>query len=422
MRRSLSSIIVITLALALGQPLFAQVGKPYYADNAHTIQVPKRTVLYPLSDYESESVQKARYADTWSIDHVNTMLLDKKVRVSDNAELVVVGFSKSEMFARDFDFYIVEYNGQLCYLPKNSCPDNSLIDSKNAEIVSYCRSMQQEMIDLSEEFLYRVTVKAQNAINELTSLNDRKNYLIDSTSTAQIQQKEAKMTEEYEAWRANLNDIGLKASKIIAIHSSELSSPNSAAGCDYMLSYSNNSSKTIKYLDWKGNAYNAVNDIVSCDIRNTTLLQGRETGPIEAHQEGGGHWENIIYNWSAKELRLTGITITYLDGTKVSLTGKEISAIMGAPFMRLSLGQKALIKADVDFEVQRKIRDLEEVSKYLSNPENARYTTVEALKEEVEIFKRIQKIGEESSSFRFKNSIPSWDDAPESVKRLIVIF
>ena len=90
--------------------------------------------------------------------------------------------------------------------------------------------------------------------------------------------------------------------------------------------------------------------------------------------------------------------------------------------MRLSLGQKALIKADVDFEVQRKIRDLEEVSKYLSNPENARYTTVEALKEEVEIFKRIQKIGEESSSFRFKNSIPSWDDAPESVKRLIVIF
>jgi hypothetical protein len=415
-------VCVLSVILLGGKTAYAQVDKPYYTDDSHTLFVPKRTVLFPLSEYSAEKVQRERFANKWGSDYVNTLLFDKKVRVSSDTNIPVIGYTKSGVSVKDYDYYIVEYNGQLCYLPKDSCPDNSLIDSKNAEIISYYRSMQQELIDLSEEFLYRVTVKAQNAINELTSLNDRKNYLIDSTSTAQIQQKEAKMKEEYEAWRANLNDIGLKASKIIAIHSSELSSPNSAAGCDYMLSYSNNSSKTIKYLDWKGNAYNAVNDIVSCDIRNTTLLQGRETGPIEAHQEGGGHWETIIYNWSAKELRLTGITITYLDGTKASLTGKEISAITGAPFMRLSLGQKALIKADVDFEIEKRIRALEEESKYLSTPENARYTTVEDLKEEVGIFKRIDEIGKEMNSYRYRNSIPSWDDAPTSVKRLIVIY
>ena len=422
MRRSLSSIIVITLALALGQPLFAQVGKPYYADNAHTIQVPKRTVLYPLRDYESESVQKARHADTWSIDHVNTMLLDKKVRVSDNAELVVVGFSKSDRFAKDYDYYIVEYNGQLCYLPRTSCPDNSLIDSKNQEIVDYVLSMQREMVDLSEEFLRRVTLKAQNATRQLAEINDRKDFLIDSISTAQIEQKNKEMAEEYSAWEASLSDAGKKTSKYIVIHTLKLSSPNSAAGCDFTLYYTNTSPKTIKYLDWSGNAYNAVNDIVSCDIRNTSLLRGRETGPVEPNRIGGGHWETVIYNWSAKELRLTGITITFIDGTKISLSGKDIVAVSGAPYRQLTNGQRGLIKSDVRIDVDTRILKLEEVSKYITTPENARYLAPEELSEEVNIFKRLEAVGMEAHQYRFRNSLPSWDDAPESVRRLIVIY
>ena len=422
MRRSILSIILISLALVLGQSLFAQVDKPYYADNSHTIQVPKRTVLYPLRDYESESIQKARHADTWSVDHVNTMLLDKKVRVSDNTELVVVGFSKSDMFAKDYDFYIVEYNGQLCYLSKDSCPDNSLINSKNQEIFSYSLSMQREMEELSQEFLYRVTAKAQNATKDLASLNDRKDYLIDSISTAQITQRHKEMAVEYKAWEASLSDAGIKASRYIVIHKSELSSPNSAAGCDYILSYTNTSSKTIKYLDWKGNAYNAVNDIVSCETRNTSLLQGRETGPVEPNQEGGGHWETIIYNWSAKELRLTGITITYMDGTKISLTGKDIVAVSGAPYKQLTNGQQALIKLQARSDIDMQISRLEEVSKYLSTPENARYLAPKELSEEVEIFKRLEALGRESNQYRFRNCLPSWDNVPESVKRLIPIY
>ena len=182
------------------------------------------------------------------------------------------------------------------------------------------------------------------------------------------------------------------------------------------------STKTIKYLDWKGNAYNAVNDIVSCDIRNASLLQGRDTGPVAPDQEGGGLWETIIYNWSAKELRLTGITITYTDGTKINLSGKEIAAITGAPHLHLTYGQQSLIEIHAKNEIETKIYDLEKISKYLSNPENARYEVIGTFGEEAEIFKRIQAIGLESSMYRFRNQIPSWDDAPESVKRLIVTY
>lgn len=415
--------VFILFALCLcGVTANAQADKPYYTDDSHILFVPKRTVLFPLSDYSVEKVQKERFSDSWSSDYVNTYLLNKKVRVSSDSDIPVIGYTKSGIGVKEYDYYIVEYNNQLCYLPKQSCPDNSLIDSKNAEIQSYYKSMQQELIDLSEEFLYRVTMKAQKAANELAILKERKSFLIDSTSTAQIQQKEAEMKKEYEAWKENLSDAGLKASKIIVIHNAELSSPNSAAGCDYSLRYTNNSSKTIKYLDWKGNAYNAVNDIVSCDIRNTSLLQGRETGPVMAHEEGGGLWETIIYNWSAKELRLTNITITYTDGTKAILNGKEIRAITGAPFIQLSLGQKALIKSDAQFEIEKKIRELEEVSKYLHTPENARSLVPDALKEEEALFKRIQELGHESFDYRFRNSIPSWDDAPESLKRLTMVY
>lgn len=422
MKRIVSISLVIAALILNGFNLFAQADKPYFSDDSHTVYVPKRTVIYPLRDYEAEKVQNDRYGEKWSIDHVNTMLLEKKVRVSESGDLVVVGFSKSGLSVKDYDFYIVEYSGQLCYLPKESCPDNSLIDSMNQGIIAYYQSMQRELEDLSEEYFSRVTKKAQDAASQLASIKERKDFLVDSISTSRIQQRQAEMAEEYNAWKANLNEVGQKASKYLVIHNSELLPPNSASGCDFSLYYTNTSTKTIKYLDWKGNAYNAVNDIVSCDVRNTSLLQGRETGPVAPDQEGGGKWETIIYNWSAKELRLTGITITYTDGTKVSLSGKEIAAIKGAPFLHMTYGQQSLIEINAKTEIETQIYNLEKISKYLSTPENARYETIGVFSEEAEIFKRIQAIGQESSLYRYRNLIPSWDDAPESVKRLIVIY
>lgn len=422
MNRLFASFFVLYIILCGGPFLYAQVDKPYYVDNSHTVYVPKRTIIYPLSEYSTEKVLRERYADEWSSDYVNTYLLSKKVRVSADINIPVIGFTKSGMGIQKYDYYIVDYDGQLCYLPKDSCPDNTVIDSKNNEIAAYYQSMKQQLTDWSEDFLTRVTLKAQEATNELAYIKERKNYIVDSVSTARIQQRKAEMLNEYYLWKDQLNEVGERVSKIIVIHNSELSLPNSAAGCDYSLSYTNTSSKIIKYLDWTGNAFNAVNDIVSCETRHLSVLQGRETGPISPNNEGGGLWENIIYNWSAKELRLSGISIIYTDGTKTNLTGKEIMAVMGAPHFSLSYVEESMINIQAKSEIEVRIHNLEEVSKYLNYPEGASYLAPDILKEEEELYKRINELGIQCSFYRNRNSIPRWDDAPESVRRLIVIY
>ena len=93
MNRLFASFFVLYIILCGGPFLYAQVDKPYYVDNSHTVYVPKRTIIYPLSEYSTEKVLRERYADEWSSDYVNTYLLSKKVRVSADINIPVIDCS-----------------------------------------------------------------------------------------------------------------------------------------------------------------------------------------------------------------------------------------------------------------------------------------------------------------------------------------
>ena len=173
-----------------------------------------------------------------------------------------------------------------------------------------------------------------------------------------------------------------------------------------------------KYLDWKGYAYNAVNDMVSCTIRRNSLIQGRVTGPIAPNTEEYSKWEAVIYNWSAKSLRMTGMTITYMDGTRVNLTGKEIGAVIGAPQMKLSFGEKQSIERKAKAEVDRQITALKDVSRYLKMPEFARSSESKELAPEREIYEKIVGLAVELSGLRKKYNLSEWT-APKKVKQLV---
>uniref|UniRef100_UPI00402650F9 hypothetical protein n=1 Tax=Prevotella sp. TaxID=59823 RepID=UPI00402650F9 len=87
------------------------------------------------------------------------------------------------------------------------------------------------------------------------------------------------------------------------------------------------SNKTIKYFIWKGYAKNAVGDIVENEIGGNVSFSGKDTGPIRPGKTGGGCWDCIIYNWTAKKLVMTSVTIEYMDGTELKISEKEIKYI-----------------------------------------------------------------------------------------------
>lgn len=115
--------------------------------------------------------------------------------------------------------------------------------------------------------------------------------------------------------------------KSVKITTVRLSSPNSAGGCDATIYYKNISNKTIKYFDWTGYCINAVGDRVPCEIRRYAIYSGRDTGPVRSGKSGGGNWDCIIYNWSAKKIILTGVEIQYTDGSCLNISQNELKYI-----------------------------------------------------------------------------------------------
>lgn len=113
----------------------------------------------------------------------------------------------------------------------------------------------------------------------------------------------------------------------VRITTARLSSPNSAGGVDAIVYYKNLSDKTIKYFYWEGYAKNAVGDIVESEIGGREIFRGKDTGPIKTRKTGGGCWDCIIYNWTAKKLVITEVTIEYMDGTELKISENEIKYI-----------------------------------------------------------------------------------------------
>lgn len=418
MNRTTFITLLIFLLGFNSECVLAQDVRQFYPDDSHTVFVPRRTVLNVLlSDYEVERILEARSTDDGSDRYVGNSGQLKKTRVSENADVPVIGFIKSDPELDEYDYYIVEYNGQVCFLSRESCPDNSLIDTKNNDIHNRYQSLKDSIEELTNEYFKSVTSKAQKAADELTVLTEKERSLKDSIATAATAQKEGEILSKYNEW-VESSDERKKASKYLIISRTRLLSPNTASGCDYTLTFTNTSPKVIKYLDWKGYAYNAVNDIVSCTIRQRSLIEGRVTGPINSNIEKTSNWEAIIYNWSAKELRMTGMTITYMDGTIVNLTGKEISSVVGAPRTKLTFEERQAIERKAREEVDERIKALKDVSMYLTVPEYARSSRSEVLAPDRELYKKIVGLAVDFNSLCKKHHLSEWV-LPKKVKQLV---
>lgn len=120
------------------------------------------------------------------------------------------------------------------------------------------------------------------------------------------------------------------ARDILRIKKVITSTPNSAGGVDLNIHWTNMSDKTIKYIVFTVNAYNAVDDIVYSDIGySKSAVRVQETGPIKKGDgnKSGYLWSNTWYNSTISYAKIKEIEIEYMDGTTCTLSQDQISYI-----------------------------------------------------------------------------------------------
>ena len=133
---------------------------------------------------------------------------------------------------------------------------------------------------------------------------------------------------------------------------------NSADGVSVYIQWENLSQKEIKYIHFKTELYNRVNDLLSCDVSDDEAQWLYQTGPIpqgkgmyncisvsssnggdrpfrpdvsyseykEDEENGweGQYWDCIWYNSQAYYVKIVGIEIEYMDGTVFSETNRSV--------------------------------------------------------------------------------------------------
>lgn len=140
-----------------------------------------------------------------------------------------------------------------------------------------------------------------------------------SSATALTEQE----TTEIEYTEATISpDEALGA---LHVSGAEVSPPNSAGGVDWTVYLTNESDKTIKYITFTVQPFNAVDDPVMCEISGMSEKYMRATGPIYPVAEDPVNngcsftWENEWYNSNISYATMLEINIEYMDGSSIEI-------------------------------------------------------------------------------------------------------
>ena len=191
-------------------------------------------------------------------------------------------------------------------------------NTKIAELVKNAlleKNIENEKYDLDLEENIRIVLK-DNLKNEMIAeANKQKEETI-------------KANEEKKAEAERKRSEGLK--NTIRVYSVNTTTPNLAGGVDFYIKWTNTSNKIIKYIIFTVEPYNAVNDVVTCEIRGTSTYNGKVTGPVEPGEgnEPGYHWENAWYNNTITNAKLKSVEIEYMDGSQKSIGYSDMEYII----------------------------------------------------------------------------------------------
>jgi len=108
---------------------------------------------------------------------------------------------------------------------------------------------------------------------------------------------------------------------------------NSVGGVDFRLEWLFlDEAKAIKYVYFTVVPFNAVGDVLSCDISGHTSFIGKVTGPVQAGSDlQTSSWGAAWYNSTTACIIVTKVKIEYMDGTSYTYI-KELPKILDEGF------------------------------------------------------------------------------------------
>lgn len=218
------------------------------------------------------------------------------------------------------------------------------LDKEALELVKKEENLSKA-VDEYDALAIKAAEESINAIGEVKNNDTTKNAISKAENACRkVFGDKSKITNYSKIEEANkkLNEIRVAEQKAkakqdaqntIKINKIWVSSPDSAGGVEVHISYTNKSSKTIKYFNFGFELLNGVGDVVTDGVgfgyRNEKVQWGGDTGPY-----GPGHTENgynkywgKYYNTTIKSARLTNVEIEYMDGSSVSYSGEAIGYI-----------------------------------------------------------------------------------------------
>ncbi len=324
--RNTTYIVSIIMMLLLGT---SSIYSQNTAKNVY-IKTKDNAILYKL--YENETYEKGVTGR-----HLVNLNGRKKKILEKSTEVKLTGITNSNAQFH-YDTYIVTHKGKTFFIHKNFIQSNEYLDSINQtldkeyqSLIYTIESLSYSSDSLKEELKNQIS----NKIKIIKEREKQLPHVIDSVEQQASKEYQAKNDKEfikkYNSWYNGLPSSAKRAAKAISINEARLLSPNSAGGCDYRFEYTNNSDKTIKYLYWSGWIYNAVDDIVYCNIRDYGNFRGKDTGPVATGETGGGTWDCIVYNYSARSVKLNSVEIQYMDNSRITISETDIKRLLKEP-------------------------------------------------------------------------------------------
>lgn len=222
---------------------------------------------------------------------------------------------------------------------KTLAEQNKQLESKNAELQKNLDELlhgaQRSIIEIRKQYesknydqVIDLAAKLHGKFQGTPEDKEAQNF-VKQIHTVREKEKRLKQEEEKKKQAELKKSAKEKARALLRVTSISPSSPNSASGVDLYIQWKNTSSKVIKYATFEVVPYNAVDDVVYCEIRGHSNFRALDTGPFKKGQgnASGVYWENAWYNSTIKYVKLEGVDIEYMDGTTISLTGEDLNYI-----------------------------------------------------------------------------------------------
>ena len=90
---------------------------------------------------------------------------------------------------------------------------------------------------------------------------------------------------------------------------------NSADGVEPCVTFINNTTEVIKYINFTTQYYNAVGDVLYNDIDGERFINLKVTGPFKPGKKRTFYWDTVFYSGEGVHaIQLNSIKITYMDG------------------------------------------------------------------------------------------------------------